>query len=210
MPVAALRCGSGQAHERAPRDQLEEALRCLLVPLGTEQKVDRLAGAVDGPVQVAPLPADSDVRFINVPRPAARTQVAAHPLLQLRGEALDPAVHGRVIDHHAAIGEHSLKIAIADRELQVPAHRPQDYLGREAKAAECSGGVGHEWYSRRDVGGSTAPTWARCPAQCNRSDQGGGRPERTSPDPCYAGCSSPTTTRKVRCPISTSAWPPSA
>src|SRR3954453_3339130 len=148
---------------------LEEALRCLLVPLGTEQKVDRLAGAVDCPVQVAPLPADSDVRFINVPRPAARTQVAAHPLLQLRGEALDPAVHGRVIDHHAAIGEHSLKIAIADRELQVPAHRPQDYLGREAKAAECSGGVSHEWYSRRDVGGSTAPTWARCPAQCNRS-----------------------------------------
>src|SRR5215213_7996987 len=147
---------------------LEEALGCLLVPLGAEQEVDRLAGAVDGPVQVAPLPADPDVSLVDVPRPAARTQVTAHPLLELRGEALNPAVHGRVIDHHAAIGEHSLKIAIADRELQVPAHRPQDYLGREAKAAECSGGVGHEWYSRRDVGGSTAPTWARCPAQCNR------------------------------------------
>src|SRR4051812_8080251 len=77
---------------------LEEALGCLLVPLGTEQEVDRLASAVDGPVQVAPLPVDPDVRLINVPRPAARTQVAAHPLLQLRGEALDPAVHGRVID----------------------------------------------------------------------------------------------------------------
>src|SRR3954466_3659532 len=36
-------------------------LGCLLVPLGTEQKVDRLAGAVDRPVQVAPLPADPDV-----------------------------------------------------------------------------------------------------------------------------------------------------
>ena len=153
----------------AAEGTLEEALRRLLVPLGAEQKVDRLAGAVDGPVQVAPLPADPDVRLIDVPRPAAGAQVAAHPLLQLRGEALDPAVHGRVIHCDAAIGEHSLQIAIADRELQVPAHRPQDHLGREAKAAECSGGVGHERYSRRDVGGSTAPTWARCPAQCNRS-----------------------------------------
>src|SRR4051812_17084246 len=47
---------------------------------------------------------------------------------------------------------HSLKIAIADRELQVPAHRPQDYLGREAEAAEYSGGVGHERYPRKNAG----------------------------------------------------------
>src|SRR5918912_2835110 len=70
---------------------LEEALGCLLVPLGTEQKVDRLAGAIDGPVQIAPLPADPDVRLVDVPWPAAGAQMAAHPLLQLRGEALDPA-----------------------------------------------------------------------------------------------------------------------
>src|SRR4051794_14218306 len=95
----------------------EEALGCLLVPLGAEQKVDRLAGAVDRPVQVTPLPADPNVRLVDVPRPPARTQVAAHPLLQLRGEALNPAVHGRVIHHHAAIGEHGLEIAIADRKL---------------------------------------------------------------------------------------------
>src|SRR5918911_1583253 len=50
---------------------LEEALGGLLVPLGTEQEVDRLARAVDGPVQVAPLPVDPDIRLINVPRPAA-------------------------------------------------------------------------------------------------------------------------------------------
>src|SRR3954453_20135155 len=46
----------------------EEALGCLLVPLGAEQKVDRLAGAVDGSVQVAPLPADPDVSLVDVPR----------------------------------------------------------------------------------------------------------------------------------------------
>src|SRR4051812_21723264 len=95
----------------------EEALGCLLVPRGAEQKVDRLAGAVDGSVEIAPLPADPDVRLVNVPRPAARTQVAAHPFLQLRGEALDPAVHGRVIHRDAPVGEHGLEVAVADREL---------------------------------------------------------------------------------------------
>src|SRR3954468_2535427 len=54
---------------------LEKALGCLLVPLGTEQKVDRLAGAVDGPVQVVPLSADPDVRFLNAARPPARASV---------------------------------------------------------------------------------------------------------------------------------------
>src|SRR3954453_7966521 len=135
---------------------IEEALCCLLVPRGAEQKVDRLAGAVDGSVQVAPLPADPDVSLVDVPRPAARTQVAAHPLLQLRGEALNPAVHGRVIDRHAAIGEHPLEVAVADRELQIPAHGPEDHLGREAKAPKRSGG-GHGGYSRKGEGRSTAP-----------------------------------------------------
>src|SRR5215213_6696702 len=39
---------------------LEEALGRLLVALGAEQEVDRLPRAVDGPVQVAPAPADPD------------------------------------------------------------------------------------------------------------------------------------------------------
>jgi len=65
------------------------------------------------------------------------------PLLELGGEALDPAVHGRVVDLDPAVGEHVIEVAVADRELQVPAHRPQDDLGREAEAAERPG-VGHE------------------------------------------------------------------
>src|SRR4051812_45921622 len=73
-----------------------------------------------------------------------------HPLLELRGEALDPAVHGRVVDLNPAVGEHQLEVAVADRELQVPAHRPQDDLGREAEAAE-GPGVRHDGCSRREV-----------------------------------------------------------
>ena len=53
-----------------------------------------------------------------------------------------------MVDLDAAVGEHALEVAVADRELQVPAHRPEDDLGREAEAAERPG-VGHERCSRR-------------------------------------------------------------
>src|SRR4051794_17339694 len=48
----------------------EEALGRLLVPLGAEPEVDRLPRAVDGTVEVAPLPIDPHVGLVNVPRPA--------------------------------------------------------------------------------------------------------------------------------------------
>jgi hypothetical protein len=82
----------------------QEAPGGRLVPLGAEQEVDRLAGAVDRPVQVAPLPVDPHVGLVHVPRPAARPEMPPHPLLELGGEALDPAVHGRVVDLDAAVG----------------------------------------------------------------------------------------------------------
>src|SRR3954453_15289790 len=157
-----------------PRACLKKRLAAFLSRLAMSSEVDRLAGAVDRPVQVAPLPADPNVRLVVVPWPAARTQGAAHPLLELRDEALNPAVHGRVIHRDAAIGEHPFEVAVADRKLQIPAHGPKDYLGREAEAPKRSGGVGHERYSQSDAGGSTAPTRERCPPQCNRSAGGAG------------------------------------
>jgi hypothetical protein len=71
-----------------------------------------------------------------------------HPLLELGGEALDPAIERDVVHLHAAVGQHVLEIAVADRELQVPPDRPEDDLGREAEAAE-EPGVGHGWRERR-------------------------------------------------------------
>src|SRR4051812_25374765 len=65
---------------------LEEALGCSLVALGAEQEVNGLAGAVDGAVEVAPLPVHSHVRLIDLPWPAARSQVPPHPLLELGRE----------------------------------------------------------------------------------------------------------------------------
>ncbi len=47
-----------------------------------------------------------------------------------------PPKHGRVVDLDASIGEHALEISVADRELQVPAHRPHDDLRRELPTLE--------------------------------------------------------------------------
>src|SRR5688572_30323909 len=73
----------------------------------------------------------------------------AQPPLELGREALDPAVEGDVVDGDAAVGQHGLEVAVADAELEVPAHRPQDDLGRETEAAEGPGG-GHGRCSRRE------------------------------------------------------------
>src|SRR3954453_4210697 len=58
------------------------------------------------------------------------------PLLQLRGISLDPTEEGRVVHLHPTVLQHQLEIAVADREHQGPAHRPQDHLGRELPALE--------------------------------------------------------------------------
>src|SRR3982751_6575822 len=77
-----------------------------------------------------------DIRLVDPPRAVARPQMGADPLLQLRGISLDPTEDGRVVDRDATVLQHQLEIAIADREHQVPAHGPQDHLGRELPALE--------------------------------------------------------------------------
>src|SRR3954468_15788913 len=67
-------------------------------------------------------------------RTVARPQVRPEPLLQLWRIGLDPAEEGRVVHLHPTVLQHQLEIAVADREHQVPAHGPQDHLGRELPA----------------------------------------------------------------------------
>src|SRR4051812_16626479 len=60
----------------------------------------------------------------------------ADPLLQFRRISLDPAKDRRVIHRDTALLQHEREIAIADREHQIPPHRPEDHLGRELPAFE--------------------------------------------------------------------------
>src|SRR5215204_6664446 len=43
---------------------------------------------------------------------------------------------GRVVDRDPTVLQHQFEIAVADREHQIPAHGPQDHLGRELPALE--------------------------------------------------------------------------
>ena len=46
---------------------LEEALRCFHVSLFAEHGINQIAIAIAGPIELAPLSMDADIRFINVP-----------------------------------------------------------------------------------------------------------------------------------------------
>ena len=41
-----------------------------------------------------------------------------------------------MIHLHATVEQHELEITVADREHQIPSHRPQDHLGGELAAFE--------------------------------------------------------------------------
>jgi hypothetical protein len=93
----------------------KEAFCRLSIALGREQEVDGLAAAVDRPIQVRPAVLHLHVRLIDPPRAIARAQVRPDPLLDLRRVGLDPAIIGRVVHAHAAILQHQLEVAVADR-----------------------------------------------------------------------------------------------
>ena len=55
---------------------------------------------------------------------------------QERGEALHPSEHGHVIDLDPALAEQLLDIAIRQAEPQIPTHREDNDLRREAEPSE--------------------------------------------------------------------------
>src|SRR5215212_8790861 len=89
------------------------------------------------------------------------------PLLQLRRISLDPAEDGRVIDRDAAVLEHEREVAVADREHQIPAHRPEDHLGRELTALERLT-LHHRRLSTHQAGADYAAS-RPAPKICNRA-----------------------------------------
>jgi hypothetical protein len=105
-------------------------LRRLGIALGRQQKVDRLITAVDSSIQIDPAALNLHVSLIHPPGAVVHAQVGADALLQFGRISLDPAKDGGVIHFHAAVHQHPLEIAVADREHQIPSdRRPQDHLG---------------------------------------------------------------------------------
>src|SRR5512132_4226887 len=74
--------------------------------------------------------------LVNAPGRRSVALVPAHPLLELRRKALDPAVEPHVVDGDAALVHHFLKVPVADAVTAVPADAEQDDLGRKPAALE--------------------------------------------------------------------------
>ena len=94
-----------------------------------EHEVDRGAGGIDGSVEVAPTPLDTNVGLIDTPGPIGWLEMTAQPLLQFRTVALDPAPDCRVVRLQAAFAEQLCDIAERERVPQVPAHGAKNQRG---------------------------------------------------------------------------------
>ena len=94
----------------------KEPLRCGGIPLGGQQKVNRLTGFIDRPIKVRLMTLHLYIGFINPPRTIGWSQMRPDTLLQLRGVSLSPAKNRRVLHRYPAVLKHQFKVTVADRK----------------------------------------------------------------------------------------------
>ena len=107
-----------------------------------EHEVDRGAGGIEGSVEGAPAPLDTNVGLIDTPGRVGGLEMTAQPLLQFGAVALDPAPDGRVVRLQAALAEQLFDIAERERVPKVPAYGAQNQPGLrlsplEHRRADC-------------------------------------------------------------------------
>ncbi len=93
---------------------LEEAPGWPLVSLGTQPEFSSLASAVDSAIEIAPVPINPNVGFIDMLVAMAGSQMRVRPLPPLRSEAQSPFGAGCAVDLHTAFGEHTPEIRATD------------------------------------------------------------------------------------------------
>jgi hypothetical protein len=99
---------------------LEELLGRSRVTLSGKPKVDRGASGIDGTIQVSPVPALADIRFVDPPGAVGRLQFASASFVQFGGVALHPAPNGGVVSRETSFHEQFLDVSIRKREPQIP------------------------------------------------------------------------------------------
>ena len=99
--------------------------------LGGQQKVDRLAFLVHGPIEVLPSAFDLDVSLVHAPAAANRALVFAEHFLKQGHKPDRPAVDGGMIDTNATLLHHFFQVAVAERIGCIPAdaHQNPSQLG---------------------------------------------------------------------------------
>src|SRR5712691_9657687 len=84
----------------------EEALGCLSISGGTEQKFQGVSTRIYSAIEVHPDLFHFDVRLIDAPRVVGRLEMGPTALLQFGCVALHPAVDGGVIDVQSPLEHH--------------------------------------------------------------------------------------------------------
>jgi len=95
---------------------LEELLGRSGVTLRGKPKVDCGACGIDGPIQVPPVPALANVRFIDPPRTVGRFQFAPASLVEFRGVTLNPTPNAGVVSRQTSFHEQFFDVPIRKRE----------------------------------------------------------------------------------------------
>jgi hypothetical protein len=101
--------------------------------------VEDLPVLVDCPVDVPPDTVDLDVGLVDEPSVTDGVTGRAGGIDQFRGEPLDPAERGHVIDVDAALGEELLQVPVRQALAQVPADRQEDHIRGNRNPAKAEG-----------------------------------------------------------------------
>ena len=105
------------------------------VPVPAEKEIHRLAGFVDGAVQVHPLAVDLYIGLVHPPRSVERPSVAPPALFEFRKVVLDPPQRG-MGDGDPPVRHHDHQVPQAQFEARVPAYAQDDDLSVEVPSFE--------------------------------------------------------------------------
>ena len=113
-----------------------------------KQEVNRGAGGIDGPIQIAPAALHSNVGLVHPPGFVGRLKMTPQPLFQFGATTLHPTPDGRVIRFQTALGEQLFDVAQRERVAKIPAHGTQNQLrSRLPPLEDCrSGCVLHDLF----------------------------------------------------------------
>ena len=93
--------------------------------------VDQRTVAVNGAIEIAPMPVHLDVRLVNVPTfPNLAASATAQTFSQCSRELRVPVADGLMTEHDAAYQEHLRKVAQAEFVAQPPEHHGRDDVRR--------------------------------------------------------------------------------
>ena len=115
---------------------VEKGFGRLRISARGEAKIDHLAVGIDGTPEVAPLSADTDIGFIDMPVDACAAQMLLGALGQFWAELLDPAIHRRAINNDVALCQKIDDILVRQRISQIPPDGTENDITRKAMMSE--------------------------------------------------------------------------